>query len=489
MSTAKIDWNMVLGPAAEVLGDEQSSHYDALQSALLQHSRRAIRPRPELPPNELPFGTDAVPWWQAGRFLSEDAVRPGGFLNFAAGDYYIQDAGSMLALALCGISPGQKVCDTCASPGGKSTAILEQLAGQGFLISNEVIHSRVALLNMALWRSGYGNQITTSTEVEVLAEYFPEKLDCVLVDAPCSGQSMVARGKQSMASFTPAQISHSAARQQRIFRAAARMVAPGGRMVYSTCTFSYAENEQIIQQFLDEHPGWEPIEPDHLEPWKSPTAAGCYRVWPHRDQCAGGFAAALRRQTLPSDAHLTEISADQLSPPPKRRPRNSWQVVAELPQEVADWFLADLDAPSLSLEFYRVGSQLHLVPAAINEALPSEKPWFEIAVAGTPIAEAQGKRWEPSYASSVLNKQIPMQPAQQIELSDDEAVQYVAGQAVRCTPHRTPPDLHGWCGVIWRGRKLSWGKFTSGVLKNHFPKVARQTNTQVAAGSLGPSPD
>src|SRR5690606_29606672 len=116
----------------------------------------------------------------------------------------------------------------------------EQLDGRGWLLANEVIASRWPILNLALERSGYGNYLVTHRDVAALERQCGAAFDCVLVDAPCTGQSLVARGKQSPAAFSATQIEHSAARQARILRSAAAMTRPGGRLIYSTCTYSFA---------------------------------------------------------------------------------------------------------------------------------------------------------------------------------------------------------------------------------------------------------
>lgn len=459
MAQPSIDWPAILGPLLSKAGISPEQLPD-LEESVFRLSPRAIRIAPQVDTQELPFTTERVPWFERGAYV-DSAVRPGGFLNYIVGDYYIQDAGSLLPITLADIQPGQWVCDVCASPGGKSTAVLEQLEGSGLLVSNEVIHSRTSTLQSAIWRTGQSNQIVLNKDVEVLAGSLSNRFDCVIVDAPCSGQSMLARGKQSLSAFTAKQVDHSAARQYRILEAAAQLVRPGGKLVYSTCTFAFAENEQIIERFLGNDTSFQSIEgPGCLDPWKSPYAEGCYRLWPHRDHCAGGFAAVIYKGQA-SQLALSTVAESQ-------RRRGSCKQVDELPAEVAHWFDALPDENHESLGLWQWGRFIHSVPRAASE-------FVDLSIGSTPIAEQKNGRWEPAYASSVV-RNAAMQPKQQIELSDPQAVDYAAGLPIRGAG---VSGTQAWSVVQWQGRPLSWGKLAAGVLKNHFPKMLRQNNLHV----------
>lgn len=493
-----IDWRAVLGPLLSSSSSAQPSsvcadELDELQRATFEHVRRAVRPRPSLPTDELPFPCEEVAWFPPGRYLTAQAsprLRPGAFVQYAAGDYYIQDAGSMLALALCDVQPGEWVCDTCASPGGKATGLLEQLGGTGVLVANEVIRSRLSLLTVALERTGYGNQLVTNLEVEQLAQLCGPVFDCVLVDAPCTGQTMVARGKQSMAAFGAAQIAHSSARQQRILRAASGLVKLGGRLVYSTCAYSFAENEAIVMQFAGAHPGWQLSAQTGLEAWSSPVAAGCYRVWPHRHGCSGAFAALLVNHAEGG------CEAGELAPP-RLRTRCPWQELERLPVELAGLLASKPSVCEPSGcgqgKLWLSADQLH----RFDQTLPAE--WIRSAVAGTEMArrtvEHRGERWAPSFGASQLRcvedlptsdgaqrAHAPLSTAGWVELDDAEVIRYVAGESLRNVAGGVNEAKGGrgdssWCMVAWRGRPLGWGKLTQGGLKNHFPKILRQPNS------------
>ncbi len=279
----------------------------ALEQAILSRPPKAIRLRPAAAAGSaahadrtIPFPAEPVPWYPSGRFCL-DTHQPGRFLQHAAGEYFIQDAGSMLALRLLDPQPTEWIADVCAAPGGKASAILETVGrGGGFLLANEPIHGRLPPLEYTLARVGFPRFLITDRDPERLEKAWADRFDAVLVDAPCTGQALVGRSRQSEFSFSEDRVAHAAARQRRILAAAAALAAPGGRLIYSTCTFAPAENEQVIAAFLAEHPAWR-VEPvADLAAWLSPLAPGGYRLYPHRDRCAGAYAVRLRHDGIPT---------------------------------------------------------------------------------------------------------------------------------------------------------------------------------------------
>lgn len=467
---SEVDWSMVLGPALSPAGIPQSE-LGGLDECVFQHARRSVRPHLQSA-HPLPFETLSVPWFPAGQWLADSNLRPGAFLQHAVGDYYVQDAGFFLALALCDVQPGQTVVDTCASPGGKATALLEMLGGQGALVANEVIASRLAQLQIALERTGLPNFIVSNEELENIAGPLGGQADLVLVDAPCSGQSMVAKGKQSLSSFAPVQIEHNAARQAKLFEQAAKLVRPGGRLVYSTCTFSFAENEAIIAKLLEGSDEWSPVSKPRLAQWESQGWPGCYRLWPHRDDCAGAFAAALQRSDS-SVATETDLTG---SASVKSRKSGFEAVPSDaLPAPFADWALSleDLECDVFKRpRVFRRGNKQYQLTELLGFPKQVPQHWLQVAYSGSRIAESSAPLhstkppvWEPCFASAKLAGK----ESSPIELSDDQAASYVAGESVRIDS-----ALKGWLPVAWEGRRLSWGKLVGGVLKNHFPKNLRQ---------------
>lgn len=205
------------------------------------------------------FGLRPVPWCREGFYYEADS-RPGRHPYHAAGVYYIQEPSAMAVVSLLDPKPGERVLDLCAAPGGKATHLAERLAGQGLLVANEIHPARAKILSQNIERMGVANAIVTNEDPARLAERFPEFFHRIVVDAPCSGEGMFRKDEQARQEWSEANVDLCARRQQEILDSAARMLMPGGRLVYSTCTFSPEEDEQTIAGFLRRHPEFSVVE-------------------------------------------------------------------------------------------------------------------------------------------------------------------------------------------------------------------------------------
>jgi 16S rRNA C967 or C1407 C5-methylase (RsmB/RsmF family) len=188
------------------------------------------------------------------------------------------------------------VVDACASPGGKSLFAWRCLR-PGLLVSNEVISKRTGPLIGNLKRCGAKPAIVTNADPAVLSRVCPASADVTIVDAPCSGQSLVAKGQDVPGCFHPATINLNANRQRRILANAASVVAPGGWLAYITCTYAEKENEGNLRWLLRQFPEFTAVPVPALEEYRSTLAeVPCYRLWPQSGVGAGAFAALLRKE-------------------------------------------------------------------------------------------------------------------------------------------------------------------------------------------------
>jgi 16S rRNA C967 or C1407 C5-methylase (RsmB/RsmF family) len=252
-----------------------------------------LKPRPET----MPFVVEPPLPWQP-EFVDRIAVgtSPGAHPLHEAGHYYCLDFSSVFAASVLMALPNcpRVAIDVCAAPGGKSIFAWRLLKPEQ-LICNETIGKRVGMLIGNLKRCGVSPAIALSTDPSHLALRLPQTADLVVVDAPCSGQSLLAKGSKAEGCFHPVTIKQNAQRQKRIVANAAQLVAPGGYLVYTTCTFAPEENEQVGQWLLRKFPQFEARPVEHLTAYQSHlTDVSCYRIWPQTKLGAGAFAMLFR---------------------------------------------------------------------------------------------------------------------------------------------------------------------------------------------------
>jgi len=265
------------------------------------------QPQPFLPcilwcrekPDDLPFIVETPTAWQP-EFIDRLALntKPGQYPLHNQGYYYCLDFSSVFAAAslLTIPSPIKVVFDMCAAPGGKgifaSLALKPEL-----LIANEVIGKRLGMLISNLKRCQIQPFMVMNKDPSVLAEMFAKTSDLVIVDAPCTGQSLLAKGEKAAGCFHPANINQCANRQKRIIANSAQIVAPQGYLAYMTCTYSPEENEEVCQWLIKKFPEFEAVEVPHLKDYQSHlTNLPCYRIWPQDRLGAGAFTALFKNR-------------------------------------------------------------------------------------------------------------------------------------------------------------------------------------------------
>lgn len=441
---------------------ELGDFYASIQS----FSDRCVRIRVDRATESLPFSTEPVPWFPQSYWITTPDVRPGGTLAYAAADFYIQDAASLLPLRLLDIQPDDRVCDLCAAPGGKATAIAERLGPHGILVANEAIESRVDVLLHNLARTGRANYAVCHFDPDPLALRCNYLFNKVLVDAPCSGQSLVGPGKHDDSAFRPQHIEHCAMRARRILRAAAHMLAPGGVLVLSTCTFSTEENEAQIEWLSREFPDtWQLIEMPELRPWQSPLMERTYRLWPHRDRCRGGFAAAVRKiADTPPLSHDTRLPTRGKRPSPKRsdskKEKHPSYGLETLIDQIGTWPL---------------GIRLESDYASVAEP-GVDRFLFEIEdrnlYRSVRAAFLSGRHAEPSHALALASTDWFM-PHCQRDLNDSQAIQFMSGQAL--SNERQETSCMPWVRAMWNSKPIGWLKQAGKRWNNHLPAWARTT--------------
>ena len=262
-----------------------------------------------------PFHLSKIPWIADGYFYEEEDA-PAKHPFYAAGLYYLQEPSAMTPASRLLVTPGERVLDLCAAPGGKATALGAKLQGEGLLVANDINNARAKALLRNLELFGISNAFVTNEPPHILAEHYPEYFDKIMVDAPCSGEGMFRKNPAVVEAWQEKGPEYFSRLQRDIILHAADMLRPGGRMLYSTCTFSPLENESVITHLLRERPEMEVIPMEDYEGFaEGLTAFGgeqfhescrlCRRIFPHRMAGEGHFLALLYKHAPDENSNLS----------------------------------------------------------------------------------------------------------------------------------------------------------------------------------------
>ena len=226
------------------------------------------------------FTLTPVPWEENGMYYS-GVDTPGKHPYHDAGVYYIQEPSAQMPGSLLNALPGERILDFCSAPGGKATQIASSMKGEGLLVCNEYVPNRAKILSENIERMGIKNALVINETPSHLAQLFPSFFHRIMVDAPCSGEGMFRKNEEAKNEWSLENVQICADRQDEILDAAATMLLPGGRIVYSTCTFAPDENEGSVLRFIERHPDFHLVE--------------SHRLWPHKVKGEGHFVAVLER--------------------------------------------------------------------------------------------------------------------------------------------------------------------------------------------------
>ena len=376
-----------------------------------------------------PFALSPVAWAENGFYL--EAEKAGSDPYHLAGLYYLQEPSAMCVGEMTAPCKKERVLDLCAAPGGKTTLVAAQMQGEGILVANDVDIGRAKILSQNIERMGIKNCAVTNTLPQRLAEQFPEYFDLVLVDAPCSGEGMFKKEAEALTHWSPANVEMCAARQRDILEEAAKTVAGGGVLVYSTCTFAEEEDEWQIRAFLERH-GEFALEEEH-------------KLYPHECKGEGHYCARLRK---------AEGQRRNATPYPIQRNIQANKAFYAFAEE----FFTEIPKGEITT---LAGGRMYLVPAG----MPALNTVSRLRL-GVELGEFDGKIFKPAHALAMRMERGECKRF--LSLTREESAKYLRGEPVE----RDIPN--GWCVVGVEDFPLGLGKAVNGVVKNHFPKGLRK---------------
>lgn len=351
---------------------------------------------------------EPVSWCSSG-YSYPDGVRPGLSPYHDSGVFYMQEPSAMCVAEKAEIKNGDIVLDLCAAPGGKSTACAERC---GVLLANEIMPERARVLSSNIERMGFSNTVVSQASSDRLSLVFPEYFDVVICDAPCSGEGMMRKDETSVSEWSPDNVRLCVERQADILNNAAVMIRPGGRLVYSTCTFEIAENEMQIRSFLERHNDFSLKEEE--------------RIWPHRQKGEGHYCAVLIRDG-------SGISSS--------RP--------------------DADKELKYIEKRLSSEKIHILRSGISK--------------GEFFTDKKGKKmYIPSHAEIMSSLFSTCKNG--VDLKEEStAIEFLKGNVLRLTEDNSSlKGEEGYVGVYYDGYPLGLGKRSGTTVKNHLPKGLRR---------------
>ena len=359
---------------------------------------------------------------------------------------YSQEPAAQMVAQVAHPHEGMRVLDLAAAPGGKSTHLLSYLNNTGLLVSNEINNKRSKILVENIERFGARNVLVTNESAERLAKVFSSFFDLIVLDAPCSGEGMFRKQPDAMDYWSLDYPAQCAALQREILEDAVKMLANGGELVYSTCTWAPEENEEIVAWILNEFP----LELVDLPKINGMTPGIDYpetaRMYPHRFKGEGQFVAKFRfvgEHKLPKlKSARSNLTADQ---------RSLWQTFQNEHLKV-----------EIKGDLQTFGDQLYLLPLGLPDLSK-----IKIARNGLHLGTFKKKRFEPSFALGLALQ--PSEVKNKLELSQQDFEVYVGGETLQIK--ESLPN--GWYQLLIHGNGLGFAKLANQTLKNYFPKGLR----------------
>ena len=408
---------------------------------------------------KFPYKLTQTPFYKDGYYIDSDVSHIGTHPYHHAGAIYMQEPSAMSAVAMLSVEKGDRVLDLCAAPGSKTTQIASQLCGTGLLWSNEIVRSRASVLVSNLERCGVKNAVVSSTSPEVLCPALEGFFDKILVDAPCSGEGMFRKDEDAKKEWSQQHVLSCANRQLMILNSAKTALKAGGVLVYSTCTYSKEENEDVITKFLAENPEFELV--DSGETFGVDTLKYAKRIFPMNGG-EGHFAAKLYKRRL-ADGEVP-ISNDN-----KKKKKTYKNVFTKAKQEAYEFLQTVFDKSEYE-NLYSIGDRVYALTDAHKELFDYCIDFKALCVikTGVEVLSDLGKRFEPCHNAFTACRKENAKNVVNLDIDDERLYKFLHGEEISIDN-----SAKGYTLLCVEDVPLSFGKASNGVLKNKYPKGLR----------------
>ncbi|EHJ57419.1 putative ribosomal RNA large subunit methyltransferase J [Streptococcus urinalis 2285-97] len=370
----------------------------------------------------------------------------------ATGLVYSQEPAAQMVVQVASPQKNMKILDLAAAPGGKSTHLLSYLENTGLLVSNEISTKRSKVLVENIERFGARNVVVTNESAANLSRVFNDYFDLIVFDGPCSGEGMFRKDPNAISYWSEQYPTECSLLQKDILKDTLKMLKPGGKLVYSTCTWSLEENEDVVNWLLENYPYLEVMNVKKLNGMVSGIELEeVARMYPHHFRGEGQFVAVLRDNRPISDARITLKNKKNSQNNLKKDQAKLWQAFQK-------------ESLSITLEgqFDVFGQELYLVP----KGLP-DMSRLKIARNGLHLGTFKKNRFEPSFALGLALTTDDV--VQFIEIDIEQYKDYVQGRTITLSKTYS----NGWYQVTVNGNGLGFAKVVGNVLKNYYPKGLR----------------
>lgn len=393
-----------------------------------------------------PFQLTPIPWCKNGFYYDGTTDQPAKHPYYFAGLYYLQEPSAMIAAEILPIEENDKVLDGCAAPGGKSSEIAAKLKGTGVLISNDISASRCQGLVKNLELFGVNNAYVTCCDLTKMQQVFDQYFDKILLDVPCSGEGMFRKDPSLIKSWKERGNSYYCDIQKKIVASALKMLKPGGKMVYSTCTFSSQEDEEVIQYMLSLCPELKVLPIENRYPKFAqgvyPGLEDAIRIYPFKVRGEGHFAVLLQK----GEKIETEQRTDDL-------------ICSEYHHSAVDEFFQDVKCSLPKGRMINIADKIYyLVDTQRNLSA------IRMIRSGLLLGSLKKNRFEPSNALALALKKKEYARVIDFASTDERVIKYLKGETIDATDIDSANE--GYVLICVDGFSLGWGKIQKGLIKN-----------------------